>query len=182
MAILEIRKFGDPALREKASQIDKVSDLHTRLIADMLETMRAAPGVGLAGPQVGVLEQIFVWEVGDEHGAVLNPVITFASEEKVEGEEGCLSLPGLYYPVMRSHAVRVEGLDERGEPVKLEAEDFMARVCQHEIDHLNGVLFIDHLPDELRKQALTILREQALGLPPSVPGHPSSHTDGSDTF
>ena len=76
---------------------------------------------------------------------------------------------------MRSHTVRVEGLDERGEPVKFEAEDFMARVCQHEIDHLNGVLFIDHLPDELRKEALTILREQALGLPPSTAGHPSSH-------
>ena len=98
MAILEIRKFGDPALRQKTSPIDKVSDLHTRLIADMLETMRAAPGVGLAGPQVGVLDQIFVWEVGDEHGAVLNPVITFASDEKVEGEEGCLVFTGALLP------------------------------------------------------------------------------------
>lgn len=182
MAILKIRKFGDPALRQKASLVDTVSDLHKRLIADMLETMRAAPGVGLAGPQVGVLDQIFVWEVGDDHGAVFNPVITFSSDEKVEGEEGCLSLPGLYYPVMRAQAVRVKGLDEHGEPVDFEAEDFMARICQHEIDHLNGVLFIDHLPDELRKDALTILREQALGLLPSAPPQAHASENGSDTF
>jgi peptide deformylase len=182
MAILEIRKFGDPALRQKASNVDHVSDLHHRLIADMLETMRAAPGVGLAGPQVGVLDRIFVWEVGDEHGAVFNPVITHASPEQVEGEEGCLSLPGLYYPVMRAQVIRVEGLDERGESIEFEAEDFMARVCQHEIDHLNGVLFIDHLPDELRREALTFLREQALGLPTTLPPHSSPVDAGSDQF
>lgn len=178
MAILKIRTFGDPALRQKAKPVERVTDLHKRLIADMLETMREAPGVGLAGPQVGVLDQIFVWEVGDEHGAVLNPVITFASEEKIEGEEGCLSLPGLYYPVVRSQNVRVEGMDSAGERVEFAADDFMARVCQHEIDHLNGVLFIDHLPDELRKEAMTILREQALGLPASI--HPPAA--GSETF
>jgi peptide deformylase len=174
MATLEIRKFGDPALRQRAQEIDGVSDLHRRLVDDMLETMRAAPGVGLAGPQVGVMERVFVWEVEDRHGAVFNPVITFASTEKVEGEEGCLSLPGLYYPVERSRAVKVEGLDESGVPVVLEVEDFHARICQHEIDHLDGVLFIDRLPEQLRKEALGILRDQALGLPSSTPGsHPT---------
>ena len=174
VATLEIRTFGDPALRQRAKEVDSVLDLHRRLIGDMLETMRDAPGVGLAGPQVGVLERVFVWEVAEEQGAIFNPVITLASQEKVAGEEGCLSLPGLYYPVDRSQAVRVEGLDAQGQPLVLEAEDFLARVCQHEIDHLDGVLFIDHLPDELRKEALTILRNQALGLPPpSRDDHPT---------
>lgn len=177
MATLAIRTFGDPALRQRAKEIDRVSDLHLRLVEDMLQTMRAAPGVGLAGPQVGVLERVFVWEAAEEHGAIFNPTITFASDDKVEGEEGCLSLPGLYYPVQRSQAVRVEGLDMHGEPLVLEAEDFLARICQHEIDHLDGVLFIDHLPGELRKEALGILRDQALGLAPtSRAGHPSEES------
>lgn len=165
MATLPIRTFGDPSLRERASEVEKVTDLHRRLIEDMTETMRAAPGVGLAAPQVGVLDRIFVWEIEDDHGAVVNPVITWRSEETEEAEEGCLSLPGLFYPVERSVAVRVQGLDRDGAPVTLEAEGFLARVCQHEVDHLNGVLFIDRLPEELRKEALRTLREQALGLP-----------------
>ena len=169
MAILEIKRFGHPALRQRAAEVDRVTDVHQRLVTDMVETMRAAPGVGLAGPQVGVLDRIFVWEVEEEHGAVFNPVITEASEEKVEEEEGCLSLPGLYYPVLRSRVVRVEGTDESGRPVVLDAEDLLARVCQHEIDHLDGVLFIDHLPEDLRKEALAILRDQAMGLAPAPP-------------
>ena len=170
MAILPIRKFGDPVLRQKAKEVERVTDAHRRLVTDMLQTMREAPGVGLAGPQVGVLERIFVWEVGEEWGAVFNPVIQSRSEETVESEEGCLSLPGLYYPVTRPERVVVTGSDENGEPVTLEVDELLARVCQHEIDHLDGVLFIDHLPDELRKEALTTLRNEALGLgpPPSV--------------
>ena len=172
MAVLPIRQFGDPALREPAREVEKITDMHRKLIADMIDTMREAPGVGLAGPQVGVLERIFVWEVEDRFGAVINPRIVARSEETVEGEEGCLSLPGIYYPVVRPAEVTVEGLDENGEPVRLEADELLARVCQHEIDHLDGVLFIDHLPDDLRKEALTTLRAQALGLPTPVASHP----------
>ena len=173
MAILEIRKWGDPGLRQRAAEVERVTDVHRRLVADMLETMRDAPGVGLAGPQVGVLERVFVWEVGEEHGAVFNPVIVARSDETIEGEEGCLSLPGLYYPVTRAQEVTVEGIDENGDPVKLDADELLARVCQHEIDHLDGVLFIDHLSQELRKEALTTLRDQALGLaPPPGPKKP----------
>lgn len=175
MAVLPIRTFGDPVLRQRAAETDAVTDLHRRLAADMLETMRDAPGVGLAGPQVGVLERIFVWEVEDRSGTVVNPLIVARSTDKVEEEEGCLSLPGLYYPVERSAAVVVEGLDETGAPVRLEAEGLLARVCQHEIDHLDGVLFIDHLPDELRKEALGRLRDEALGLPSPVP--PEHHPE-----
>ena len=160
-------------MRQRAAEVEKITETHRRLVADMLETMRDAPGVGLAGPQVGVLERVFVWEVEGEYGAVFNPVIVASSEETVEGEEGCLSLPGLYYPVVRSEKVTVEGIDENGDPVKLDAEELLARVCQHEIDHLDGVLFIDHLSDETRKEALTILRDQALGLaPPPTPPKP----------
>lgn len=165
---LQIRKFGDPVLREPARDIEEVTDLHRRLAADMLETMRIAPGVGLAGPQVGVLERIFVWEVGDRHGAVINPVITERSEETFSDDEGCLSIPGVFFPVERSLTVTVEGLDETGDPIKIEAEEFLARVFQHEIDHLDGVLFIDRLTEELRREALTEIRNQALGLPTSL--------------
>ena len=171
MAVLPIRQFGDPVLRQRAAATENVTDAHRRLVTDMLETMREAPGVGLAGPQVGVLDRVFVWEVEDEHGAIFDPVIVSRSAATEEGEEGCLSLPGLYYPVERSYAVVVEGMDENGRPLKLEAEGFLARVCQHEIDHLDGVLFIDHLPEDLRKEALARLRDQALGLP-SPPRRP----------
>jgi len=169
MAQLPIRQFGDPGLRQRATEVDRITDAHRRLVDDMLETMRAAPGVGLAGPQIGVMERVFVWEVGDEYGAVFNPVIISRSEEEVESEEGCLSLPGLYYPVTRSERVTLEGVDEYGDPVKLDADELLARVCQHEIDHLDGVLFIDHLPEELRKEALGTLRDRALGLPTPPP-------------
>ena len=170
MAVLPIRKFGDPVLRERASEIEKVTDLHRRLADDMLETMRyTGNGVGLAGNQVGVVERIFVWEVGEEHGTVINPVISQRSEETFTDDEGCLSLPGVYFPVERSLEVTVEGIDENSEPVRLEVEGFMARVCQHEIDHLDGVLFIDRLTPELRKEALAELRDQALGIPRPQP-------------
>src|ERR687896_535704 len=133
MAILKIRTFGDPVLREHARDVERITDLHRRLIADMFDTMRDAPGVGLAAPQVGVMERIFVWEVGEEHGVVINPEITVRSDDTEEAEEGCLSLPGIYYPVERSASVRVEGTDLEGNPVVLEADELLARVCQHEI-------------------------------------------------
>ena len=172
MALLEIRKFGDPVLRERAPETGSVTELHRRLVDDMLETMRDAPGVGLAAPQVGVLERIFVWEVEDEHGAIVDPVIVESSQETVEEEEGCLSLPGLYYPVERAERVVVTGHGLDGQPINLEAEGLLARVCQHEIDHLDGVLFIDRLSPSHRKEALTKLRDEAFGI--SRPPQPDS--------
>ncbi|HEX2296176.1 MAG TPA: peptide deformylase [Actinomycetota bacterium] len=174
MAILPIRTFGDPVLRERARDVEQVTEVHRRLVSDMLETMRDAPGVGLAGPQVGVLERVFVWEVEGGHGALFNPVIVRRSDEKVAGEEGCLSIPGLAYDVERHASVTVEGLDADGRPVSIDAgdDDFLARVFQHEIDHLDGVLFIDRLPDGTRKEALRSLREQLLGLPGAQEARP----------
>ena len=167
MAILRIRTFGDPVLRERAREVDQITDVHRRLVADMLETMRVAPGVGLAGPQVGVLERVFVWEVEDRHGAVFNPVIVERSPAMVSGEEGCLSIPGLTYDVERHASVAIEGLDEGGRRISIDTEDddFLARVFQHEIDHLDGVLFIDRLSEDVRRQAMKSLREKLLGLP-----------------
>lgn len=165
MATLRIRTFGDPVLRQPAREVEAVGDVHRRLMSDMIETMRAAGnGVGLAGPQVGVMERIFVFEVEDGVGVVINPVIVARSEDSVTEDEGCLSIPGLTYPVERSVSVAVEGLDENGEPVRLEGTDLLARVFQHEIDHLDGVLFIDRLPPELRREAMKQLRDQAMGL------------------
>lgn len=169
MATLPIRRFGDPVLRERAREVEQVTDLHRKLARDMLETMRQAPGVGLAGNQVGVLHRIFVWEVEDAHGAFINPVITERADETYVDDEGCLSMPGLIYPVERSLTVTVAAIDETGEAVSMEAEGFLARIFQHEIDHLDGVLFFDRLPEELRKQALRELRDQALGLQPLNP-------------
>jgi peptide deformylase len=170
MAILTIRTFGDPVLRQRGRELERVTDLHRRLIADMFETMREAPGVGLAATQVGVLDRIFVWEVEERHGAVVNPVIVERSDDEEEEEEGCLSLPGLLFPVRRSERVVIEGLDENGDAIRLEGSELLARVFQHEIDHLDGVLFIDRLPDALRKEASAALTAQTLGLPPRSPG------------
>jgi peptide deformylase len=171
MAVLRIRTFGDPVLRQKARPVEAVTEVHRRLSEDMLETMRVAPGVGLAGPQVGVLDRIFTWEVEDEFGTIINPAITDRSRRTFTDEEGCLSLPGLVYPVERHLKVHVEGLDEKGAPVAIDAEEHLARVFQHEIDHLDGILFIDRLPDDLRREARRILADQALGLPPPRSSH-----------
>ncbi len=169
MAVLPIRIFGDPALRQAARPVKRVTDVHRRLIDDMFDTMRDAPGVGLAGPQVGVMERIFVWELEDRHGAVIDPAIVWRSEATEEAEEGCLSLPGLLYPVARNREVKIQGRDEQGAPAVVEAQDLLARIFQHEIDHLDGVLFIDRLPEAMRREALARLRDQALGLAPAAP-------------
>jgi peptide deformylase len=169
LAVLTIRTFPDPVLREPAREVERITKIHRRLVSDMIETMREAPGVGLAATQVGVMERIFVWEVGEDVGAVVNPRIATASQEKLDDEEGCLSLPGIAYEVSRAARVRVVGLDLQGDELSLEGEGLLARVCQHEIDHLDGVLFIDRLAPELKREALGSLRQQALALPP-LPG------------
>jgi peptide deformylase len=173
MAVLRIRTFGDPGLRQRAREVDKITDVHRRLVDDMFETMRAAPGVGLAAPQVGVLERIFVWEVDDEHGTVVNPVIVESSDEEAVYEEGCLSVPGLYCEVSRPARIEVRGLDLDGNRLSMSLDEFRARVWQHEIDHLDGVLFIDRLSQEERREALATLRSQALGITPPPPAAPA---------
>ena len=168
MAILTIRTLGDPILRSKAALVTSFDADLAKLALDMHETMRAAPGVGLAASQVGRLLRMFVYDSGDdgESGSLVNPEITWSSEETVEAEEGCLSLPGTYYPVTRAVAVKVQAQDVSGARVEKEAEGFLARIFQHEIDHLDGILFIDRLAPELRKEAMKALRDQDFGMAP----------------
>ncbi len=151
MAIREIVKVPDPVLRRKAHKITTFEKNLQTLVDDMIETMRVAPGVGLAAPQVGVSERLIVVEYGDDEDetvpkklvVVINPEIVQASEEKVEGIEACLSIPQLAGEVERHEKVTVKGLNRHGKPVKIKAEGWLARIFQHEIDHLEGVLFTD---------------------------------------
>ena len=167
MAKLEILKLGNPVLRSRCAPIEMFDDALSTLAEDMLETMRDAPGVGLAAPQVGRPIRLFVFDDGDgSSGAVCNPVIVWRSEETNEAEEGCLSIPGTYFPVVRATTVRVEAADRKGVPVSLDAEGFLARIFQHEIDHLDGIMFIDRLSPELRKEAQRVLLDQDFGMAP----------------
>lgn len=151
MAIRKIVSIPDPVLRRKAHKVtDFNKDLQT-LIDDMVDTVRDAPGVGLAAPQVAVSERVIVVEYGDEEDEeapkklyiVVNPEIVHVSEEKVNGVEACLSIPGLVGEVERIEAITVKGMNRRGKPVRIRAEGWMARIFQHEIDHLEGVLYTD---------------------------------------
>jgi peptide deformylase len=142
MAVLEIAKYGEPVLRVRCKSVERVTDETRRLIEDMIATMHAAPGVGLAAPQVRIPERLFVYDVGEGPGAIVNPEIV-RQEGEVLGVEGCLSIPRLQGEVARAEKILVRGLDRHGKKVRLEVDDFLARVFQHEIDHLDGVLFID---------------------------------------
>lgn len=149
MPIRPVRIYGDPVLREKALEVAGVDDSLRVLIEDMRDTMKAYSGVGLAANQVGVQQRVLVVDVplDDERRAqlaIVNPVIVSRSGSE-SGEEGCLSIPGIYDDVTRALRVKVRGLDERGAPLEFEAEGYLARAIQHEVDHLDGVLFVDRL-------------------------------------
>lgn len=160
MPKLSIRVFGDPVLRERADPVTTFDEPLRRLADDMLETMRAAGGLGLAANQVGVLKRLFTWALPDEdrHGAVVNPEVAETSEETEEGDEGCLSFPGLFYPTERPLWVRLHAHDVHGDDLTVEGEGLLARILLHELDHLNGVLFIDHLARHDRKEAMRRIR------------------------
>jgi peptide deformylase len=133
MAILPIRTFGDPVLREPALRVERFDDALRTLARDMIDTMHDAPGVGLAAPQVGRGIRLIVFDVGEGPGALVNPTLSDFEGEQM-GEEGCLSLPGLYFPVRRAMRVTASGFDVEGNPVTIEAEELLARVFQHEVD------------------------------------------------
>ena len=170
VALLRVRTLGDPILRSASAPVATFDDEFESFIQDMFDTMDDAPGVGLAAPQVGRAVRAFVYDARDEdepaRGAMINPTIVWMSEDTEEMEEGCLSIPDTYFPVERARAVRVEAVDLRGAPITAAAEGFLARIFQHEIDHLAGVLFIDRLAPELRKEAMRMLRDQDFGMAP----------------
>jgi peptide deformylase len=163
LALMQIRMLGDPVLRERARPVDTFDAALQRLAEDMFETMYDAPGVGLAAPQVGLAIRLFVFD--DHEGA--RGVVANAEVSGHEGEttmdEGCLSVPGLYYPTARAERVRLRGQDAAGRPVDLRAEGFLARIFQHETDHLDGMLYLERLRPEDRRAAMAEMRARELG-------------------
>jgi peptide deformylase len=162
--ILPIRTLGDPVLRQPANPVTAFDDGFRHLCDDMIETMYAAPGVGLAGPQVGVSLRVFVFDDGETGPQVLaNPRLSEGAGEVAE-EEGCLSIPGPYHVTPRLGTVRVRGVDASGKEVEMLGEGLLARIFQHETDHLDGMLYIDRLDDDGRREVLSELRRIELGL------------------
>jgi peptide deformylase len=167
VATYPIRLFGDPVLRQRATEIENVDGSLVRLAEDMIQTMYDAPGVGLAAPQVGVQRRLFVYDVGDGPFAVVNPEIVESSGEWLY-QEGCLSIPGLSWDLLRPKEVHLRGFDLDGEEIDIEADELLARCFQHEMDHLNGVLIVERLDADIRREAMRVLRNRALD--PSVVG------------
>jgi peptide deformylase len=158
-----IRTFGDPVLRQRAREVENVDDRLVRLAQDMIETMYAAPGVGLAATQVGVERRMFVYDVGDGPQTIVNPTIS-ESRGEWEFEEGCLSVPGLHWNIVRPKEVHLTGFDLEGNEISIDADEYIARVFQHELDHLDGVLLLQRLQPKERKDAMKILRSRVLGV------------------
>ena len=155
MAVRAVRKFPDPFLRMRAEEVSEVDDGIHAVVEDMFDTMEDETGVGLAAPQIGISKRIIVVSIdekGFEHLALINPVITYSAEEQVTSEEGCLSVPGINADVIRPVRVTVQGVTRNGRTVEITASGMLARVLQHEIDHLNGVLFIDRLTEKEKKR------------------------------
>ena len=164
MALLTILTYPDPRLHTVAKPVAVVDERIRQLIADMTETMYASHGIALAATQVDVHERVIVIDVSEEHNqprALINPVIEWASSERIKGEEGCLSVPGIYDGVERSTAVRVRALDAQGQEQTLEADGLLAICIQHEIDHLNGKVFVDHLSQLKQTRIRNKLAKQA---------------------
>ena len=159
LALAQIRQYPDPVLKMRAREIEGHDDDLRRLVERMTRLMQEANGVGLAATQVGILRRVFVFQPADhDPAAIVNPQIVNRSDELETDDEGCLSLQGVQVPVERSVAVTIEGTDETGAPVAYAFEELPARVVQHELDHLDGVLIIDRTTPEARREALGILR------------------------
>ncbi len=163
MAGYTIRLYGDPVLKQRAAEVTNVDGALVRLVDDMVQTMYEAPGLGLAAPQVGVQKRLFVYDLNDGRGAqtIVNPTIGEHRGEW-EFEEGCLSVPGLYFPIVRPKEVHLTGYDLDGNEVSIEADELLARLFQHELDHLDGKLLLEHLDADQRKAALRALRNRDL--------------------
>jgi peptide deformylase len=158
VSVRDIRLFGDPVLRAVAAPVTDFDKQLRTLVQDLTDTMLDAPGVGLAAPQIGVGLRVFTYHVDDVVGHLVNPRLDLTDEEQ-EGDEGCLSIPGLAFPCRRAFGVLARGFDMYGEPVTIEGTERLARCLQHETDHLDGVLFVDRLDPETRKQAMRAIRQ-----------------------
>jgi peptide deformylase len=169
-ALRLVRKYGDPVLKSRALEVDRFDDALREEVRRMGQLMHDALGIGLAATQLGVMHRVLVYRVDPDGpvAAVINPVIEWKSKEEEPLEEGCLSLPGVLVDVDRPVHVRVRAQDENGEPILIEASGLEARVLQHEMDHLDGVLILDRTSRDQRKQAMRTLREEAKAAPLGV--------------
>ena len=158
VAIKDIRIFGDPVLRATAIEVVDFDKELRQLVKDLTETMVNAPGAGLAAPQIGVGLRVFTYHIDDELGHLINPSLDLSSEMQ-EGEEGCLSFPGIFYDTPRALRLVAKGFNQHGEPVVIEGSELMARCIQHETDHLDGILFIDRMDKAHRKLAMKAIRD-----------------------
>ena len=163
MAVFPIRIYPDPVLRTPAAAVTRIDDATRRLVADMLDTMYQAPGVGLAAPQIGVALRVVVFDYGDGPHHLINPVL-LETRGSWTFDEGCLSVPDRYWALRRPGFARARGLNLEGNEVEYAGEELLGRVLQHEIDHVGGTIILDRLPRRLRKQALKEMREEALGM------------------
>ena len=159
MTVQPIRLFGDPVLRTTADAVVDFDKELRKLVKDLTETLLDEGGAGLAAPQIGVGLRVFAFDVDDTVGHLVNPQLHFPDEEEQEGPEGCLSIPGIYVDTKRRLNVVATGFNEYGDPVRLVGSGLMARCCQHETDHLDGVLFLDRLDPAARKDAMRQIRE-----------------------
>jgi peptide deformylase len=165
-----VRLFGDPALKQRAREVTELDGQLAALAESMYETMYEAAGIGLAAPQVGVRKRLFTYDVGEGPETIVNPEIVAASGEWTY-EEGCLSVPGLHFDIVRPKLVTLRGLGLEGNEIVVEGDELLGRLFQHEIDHLDGVLLLDRLDDDMRRQALRELRERDLmSAPVPTPG------------
>ncbi len=190
MTIRPIRITGDPVLRSPAAPVTRFDDELHELLTDMVDTMRAAPGVGLAAPQIGVSQQVFVWEWTDDdgilqEGAVINPTLHVGPLERRKADpdedlEGCLSVPDFRYPLVRAKRVVLRGTTPLQTPLQITAEGWLARIFQHEFDHLQGTLYVDQLPWRLKRTARKEIRAEGFDAPgqswlPGVDDFESDH-------
>ena len=175
MAVQPIRLFGDPVLRTPAAAVESYDKELRKLVADLTDTMQDAPGAGLAAPQIGVLLRVFTYWVDDELGHLINPELLL-SDEIQDGEEGCLSLPDLAFDTKRTLSVVARGMNMHGDPVVIEGSDLLARCVQHETDHLDGIMFIDRLDPEARREAMRLVRESEWFGEPAPTVQISPHT------
>jgi len=148
MAVKTIVQIGDPVLKQAARKVHRIDDGVKRLVQDMIDSLRDVKGIGLAAPQVGVPLRVVITDLEDDLRILINPEIVWSSEEKEIADEACLSIVGYAGPVERSLRVEVRALDERGKKVRIKAEEWFARCLQHEVDHLNGILYIDRIQDK----------------------------------
>jgi peptide deformylase len=169
VAVRPIRLFGDPVLRTPAVEVTSFDKHLRRLVKDLADTMLDGGGAGLAAPQIGVSLRVFVFHVDGFSGHMVNPTFEPVDDQMQDGEEGCLSIPGMAWDCRRHLNVVARGLDMHGEPIELPGTEMLARCVQHEVDHLDGVLFVDRLDEQTRRRALREIREAPwFGDPPRI--------------